>query len=354
MPVRRFCLVLTFFVSSVFGQHTAAAPPAVAEHDLSATGPITFDVLVTDKSGHPVSGLQQSDFTVLDNRQATPIRSFVPHDVASAPNTPEGVFLLMDEVNTGFNNVSVERIQIENFLRKSGAHLPVPVSMAILTDTGIRQVGQPSTDGNVLANELQQEQSELRDLRRSSGFYGGVERLQISIDSLGRIAHFETRNDARKLLIWVSPGWWVFDNPNVVITEQQRRQIFSSIVDLSDTLRKAQITLYTIDPRGMNDAGSIYTFLWENYVKPVRKPTQSDPGDLALQVLSMQTGGKVYFGSNDVAGEIAHCIEDAKSWYSVTFTGERGDQPNTWHDIQVKVDKPGLIVRTRNGYYTAQ
>lgn len=37
---------------------------------------ITLDVVVTDKSGKPVAGLQQQDFTLLDNKEPNKILSF--------------------------------------------------------------------------------------------------------------------------------------------------------------------------------------------------------------------------------------------------------------------------------------
>lgn len=39
-------------------------------------GKIKLDVVVTDEAGRPVAGLEQKDFTLLDNRKARPILSF--------------------------------------------------------------------------------------------------------------------------------------------------------------------------------------------------------------------------------------------------------------------------------------
>ena len=78
---------------------------------------ITLDVVVTDKSGKPVSGLQQQDFTLLDNKQPQKILSFTAVEGGAATaDPPVEVILLVDEVNTSFTNVSFERQQIEKFL----------------------------------------------------------------------------------------------------------------------------------------------------------------------------------------------------------------------------------------------
>ena len=49
-------------------------PPAVGPPE----GKIKLDVLVIDDAGQPVAGLEQKDFTLLDNKKPRPILSFGP------------------------------------------------------------------------------------------------------------------------------------------------------------------------------------------------------------------------------------------------------------------------------------
>lgn len=345
-------LAVICFAFSAAAQKPMQTPNVpMPEGATQSNGPITLNVMVTDKAGHPIQGLQKSDFALLDDRRPTEIRSFAAND-ASAPNAPPvGVFFVIDEVNTGFDTVSIEREQIENFLHRDGGHLAVPMAIFVLSDNGLSQLTTVSKEGNALADVLHRKSGELRALGRAGGFYGGADRLDISLRGLGSLSNYLGRAEGRKLVIWVSPGWWTFDNPNVIISDKQQRTFFSMLVAFSAALRNADITLYAVDPRGTNDAGSLYQFVWESYLKPVRKPEQAQPGNLSLQVLSTHTGGRVLLGSNDIAGEIATCAEDASAWYTLTFDPQIADKPDTWHDIQVKVDKPGVIVRTQNGYY---
>jgi hypothetical protein len=88
------------------------------------------------------------------------------------------------------------------------------------------------------------------------------------------------------------------------------------------------------------------------YTGAVKNARQVQIGNLALQVLAVQSGGRVLNSSNDVAGEIATSVADANSFYVLTFDGLPGDGPNEYHAIDVKIDKPGLAARTRAGYYT--
>ena len=128
-------------------------------------------------------------------------------------------------------------------------------------------------------------------------------------------------------------------------------EFFRSVVALSDGLQKARITLYSVDPLGTADAVGVRTSYYKDFLKGVRAARQVQAGNLALQVLADQSGGRVLNSSNDVAGEIATCIADATAFYVLSFDGVEGDGPNEYHMLEVKIDKPGLTARTRSGYY---
>lgn len=340
-------VVLACSGMSVWAQQPVTAPP---EQSVSQPAQMTFDVMVTDKAGHAITGLQQSDFTVLDDKHPATIQSFGAHTEGS-PDSLEGAVIVIDTVNVGFSAVSVARTQLGNLLRHYGNHLPFPMVLTLLTNTGLKPIGPGSADGTVLLAQLDQQKGLLRDLNRSSGFWGATELLSTSISALESIAQFEAGTAGRKLVIWISPGWPIFDSPNLIVTDQQHRTIFGELVKLSDDLRKGQVTVYDVDPLGTTDAGSYRTFLWESFLKPVTKWDQANPGNMALQALAVQSGGQVLNSSNDVAGEVDKCMQDGTAWYTVTFDAETAEKPSTWHNVQIKVDKPGLTVRTRNGYY---
>jgi hypothetical protein len=73
-------------------------------------------------------------------------------------------------------------------------------------------------------------------------------------------------------------------------------------------------------------------------------------GDLALQVLAVQSGGRVSSG-NDVAEEIARCVQDANAYYVITFAPPAADGPNEYHALEVKMGQPHLKAQTTTGYY---
>lgn len=331
-----------FLVVGGFAQQ--AAPPAGTNRQ------ITLDVVVTDKSGKPVPGLQQQDFTLLDNKQPQKILSFQAVQGA-ATDPPVEVILVVDEVNANFTNVSFERAQIEKFLKSGGGELPRPVSLAVLSDAGLVLGNVTTQDGNALVAALNQNKAGLRTVTRSQGVYGADDRIGLSLNAVQQLTDYETPRPGRKLVIWISPGWPLLSGPREELDSKEQEKLFSRIVALSDNLRQARITLYSIDPLGTADAGGFRTSYYEEFVKGVKKARQVRLGNLGLQVLATQTGGRVLISNNDVAGEIASVVGDANAFYVLTFDGLPGDGPNEYHALDIKLDKPGLKALTRTGYY---
>jgi VWFA-related protein len=206
-------------------------------------------------------------------------------------------------------------------------------------------------DGNALATELSENKAGLRTVTRSQGIYGADDRVGLSLNALHQLADYETPRPGRKLVIWISPGWPLLTGPRIQLSDKDQQRIFNQVVGLSDSLRQARITLYSVDPLGTADAGGFRTSYYLEFVKGVKKARQVQLGDLGLQVLATQSGGRVLISDNDVAGEIASCIADASAFYVLTFDGLVGDGPNEFHSLEMKVDKPGLKALTRTGYY---
>jgi VWFA-related protein len=175
----------------------------------------------------------------------------------------------------------------------------------------------------------------------------------LSISTLLKLANYEATMPGRKLVLWISPGWpfMISALDRELTSERQKQQFFTSIVALSDAMRRARMTLYNIDPLGTADAGTLRTTDYKQFVKPVKKAEQADNGDLALQVLATQSGGQVLNSSNDLAGEIATCVADANAYYVLSFEGLAGDGPNEYHALDIKIGKPELAARSPSGYH---
>ena len=202
--------IFSFSLVSGFAQQNGPAgqsePPASVPA-VSASRQMTLDVVVTDKSGKPVSGLGQKDFTLLDNKQPQKILSFeAVAGGAAAADSPVEVILFVDEVNTDFKNVAIERNEIVKFLGRNEGALAAPVSLVFYSDSGATGT-LSSRDGKAVIADLNQKQLGLRTIGKPAGFYGGNERIQMSLSMLQKFAGFQGQTPGRKLLVWISPGW---------------------------------------------------------------------------------------------------------------------------------------------------
>ncbi|MGB8494474.1 MAG: VWA domain-containing protein [Candidatus Acidiferrum sp.] len=208
-------------------------------------GRIYLDVVVTPKSGAPVSGLKEQDFTLLDDKAPRTITSF---QALGGSQAPIEVILVVDAVNTTYQEVASERGELDKFLCADGGHLAHPTALVFLTDTGKQFQEGFSIDSNAISASLDEQTVALRTIRRSSGYSGEVERYQLSIRALRSLVAREAPRPERKFILWVSPGLPLLSGRGTELSTKQQQDLFADIVNLSTELRQARITLYSIDP----------------------------------------------------------------------------------------------------------
>jgi len=186
------------------------------------------------------------------------------------------------------------------------------------------------------------------DLRSS------VDGLKKTIDSLAGV-------QGRKILIYLSDGLpqtvgqelfdtiqTKFHNQTSAITESFHFDRTSSYASLVHAANAEGVTLYAIDAaglqadenvsaeRGLMDSRPSTFLLRQNYQQP-------------LQTLARETGGIAAINTNNPTRELDEVARDFSDFYSLGYRSTRGavDRP---HQIEVKIDKPGLKVRYRSGY----
>jgi VWFA-related protein len=335
---------LLVFVSLLSTFPATAQQPA--QPSQAQKGKITLDVVVTPKSGEPVTGLQQGDFILTDNKAARPLTSF---RALTRGEAPMQLILLVDAVNTNYQHLSYERQQIESFLKSNGGKLPLPTSLVIFTDTKTETEQTASTDGNALADSLEKYGIGLREIRRDS-LYGGQDRLNLSLKTVGQLVNVERARPGRKIVLWISPGWPLLSGPRIELTSKEQNGLYRTIVDLSTQMREAGITLYNVNPLGAGEDVMRASY-YEEFLKGVSDPRKVDIGDLSLQVLARQSGGFVLNSSNDITGMLKKCLLDTQAYYELSFDAMPAEKPDQYHHIDVQIEKPGLTARTRDGYY---
>ena len=317
-----------------------------------ADGQIKLDVLVTDDSGRPVAGLEQKDFALLDNKKPRPLLSFRAVDgvLGAGPGEPPvQVILLVDVANTSLRVVANERYQIESFLRRNGGMLTLPTSLMVFDGRGGKGLPEPTMDGNLLADELNKAETTIHSIPMTTE--RDADRLTLSLNTLQLITDAEDKRPGRTILIWVGEGWPMLENSRIQFTKHDYEVQFDRVVTTSRGLREARITLYSIYPvdPGTTDESRVHHY--GSFLKGVPSVNQVRPGDLALPVLAIHSGGRALVAPGDLGDQIASCIDEARSYYTLTFDPAAAKHVDEYHELAVHVDKPGLKARTSTGYY---
>jgi hypothetical protein len=70
-----------------------------------------------------------------------------------------------------------------------------------------------------------------------------------------------------------------------------------------------------------------------------------------LQSVAEQTGARAFLNTNDINGAIRRAVDDASSTYVLGYYPANDRNDRRFHQIRVKVNRPGLEVRHRQGYF---
>jgi VWFA-related protein len=198
-----------------------------------------------------------------------------------------------------------------------------------------------------------------------------------TIDSLGKLSRYMMGiQGRRKSVLFVSEGL-SFDiddqvgsrlvptgDPYFLATNTPREatEIADVNRDMQATLEAAtrgNVAVYSIDPRGLADASDeLITIAGREVVAGgtnAEVPTKAMAEELRrsqglLRTLSTQTGATPIVGTNNFADGFDRIVQDNSTYYMLGYHAAPKND-GKFHDIAVKVTRPGVQVRARKGYY---
>jgi hypothetical protein len=130
---------------------------------------------------------------------------------------------------------------------------------------------------------------------------------------------------------------------------------------ITETAR-ANVSIYSIDPRGLTDGGddAIAIGDFANNTDPTAGIGMSSLRNEifmqqnTLRSLSEETGGFALVNRNNIADSFDRIVQDNSSYYLLAYYPSGDKRPGRFHRIEVKVNRPGVTVRSRRGYMTAR
>jgi VWFA-related protein len=99
-------------------------------------------------------------------------------------------------------------------------------------------------------------------------------------------------------------------------------------------LNQANIAIYPVDARGL-----VASF------NPHFRPIGLD----VMQELADETGGRAFYNNNDISGAIRKAVDDSDVSYTLGFYLNSGSLDGQFHELKIRVDRPGLEVRYPSG-----
>ncbi len=352
--MRRSLLFLIAFLIAPwsYAQERPAAPPQNAQASgpllRSTTRAVVLDVTVTDQRGNPVGNLTRKDFTVLENDTAQSIASFESSTTLQqkTAQAPSRTVILIDELNTQFIDIAYARYSVEKYLKRaSGRQLEQPAQLLALTDHGLVLACDYTRNGGELLRALEQLPA-IIPFKLGLGASALGDRVNISLGALEEIARASAHSGQRTTVVWVSPGFPIVTPMNM--DPDDREKLLDALRKMSDMLLRSRVTVYSVDPRAVFNDGA------NRAVDAMFSSSYSAStvfGDLALERLALETGGRAFYGRNDVDNLVAASILQSNTFYTLSYYPSDTDYNGQFRKIHIQVNRSGLKPLTRLGYY---
>jgi hypothetical protein len=163
--------------------------------------------------------------------------------------------------------------------------------------------------------------------------------------SMRRVTEFLARLPGRKVLLYVGEGLGGLDPYQAI--SYKGTALTPGELDFHEAIAAAtrgNVTIYPIDPRGLTT----------DTMPPGAGALTGDFRVLDARVdlagIADVTGGFSLVQSNNFAGAISRMIRENSQYYTLGFASEYEKRDGRFVAVDVKVKRPGLQVRARNGY----
>jgi VWFA-related protein len=325
---------------------------------------VVLDVVVTDKAGNLVTNLSRDDFEVSENGTPQEIRNFdAPHKIDTIPvSAPRDRFgrenwgnapltmIVIDEMDTPFEETAYSRQQVDRYLKSQPSLLKQPTIILWMNDSGIHPVTSFSRDRDALMMAIDSHKPSMPDKFNRGAV---VEQLSASLSAIQQLALFSRGSKGDKQIIWVGRSFPGIDGR--VLDKKQLDLMNKVISGTIDLLMQSRTTIYVIDPtlnaappaQFINDVGG------PNTLTPF-SPTDPFATGVNFKSFVEQTGGKYFYGRNDLNNEIEDTIARNTNFYTLSYMPRDSIQDGKYRKIDIHMKNPNLIVQAKQGYYPAQ
>ncbi len=389
------------------GQAPAGQAPATPSSSQTPTFKVQVDfvevdAIVTDARGNYVRDLTKEDFQLFEDGKPQPITNFASIDVpiergerplfAKAPVEPDVqnnerpfsgrvYVMVLDSAHTLPQNTNLVRRAAKRFIdEKLGSNDLMAVVMARGVAGGA-DAGQEFTSNKRLLNvavekfrgtqprsatlnkvdDVNMKAGQRAAIRAAGGTPEDPQDMEVKerefnaravLEELTAVAEwFASVHGRKKSILFFSEG--ISYDIHDVFANQGK----TLMQELIRATTKADAVIYTIDPRGLQGLsdGSIEL----TSVDPAEnQPDLSERGlqnesrlaRESLQNLAAETGGFAIVNTNGLANNYDRIVQENSAYYMLAYFPPNPRRDGKFHNINVRMKRPGLTVRARRGY----
>jgi Ca-activated chloride channel family protein len=260
----------------------------------------TFAATVTDRKGNIVADLTKEDFEVIEDGVRQTIGYFAHGDGDTGPLMHLG--LMIDASGSMQADMKLAQGAAIKFLNM----VPAAEDITLVDfDTQVRITRYPQRDFARLVERIRQ--------RKPDGFTA-------LYDALGTYLDGADSQDGRQVLVMYTDGG---DTRSAL-----------SLSETLDLLKASRVTVYAIGL--VENTGS------------ARQTLQ-----MTLRRIAEATGGQAFFPSAMKGVESAYdkVLAEIKGQYHLGYLPTNTARDGAWRKVEIRVTRPDLRVRTRQGYY---
>jgi VWFA-related protein len=361
---------------------------------------VQVDAVVYDAKGKYVTDLKSEDFEILQDGKPQQITNFAyistrsagtriervavvdktappPPPIRLKPTQVRRTFaLVVDDLGLSFESIARVRSSLKKFVDEQVQ--PGDMVAIVRTGAGMGALQNFSTDKRMLYAAIDRVKynaygrvgvssfGPINDTSEGEGGGGDADTRNeefretwFSVGTLGAISYVVSglrELPGRKSIILFTENMRMFN------TEGMNDRVMDNMRRLTDAANRASVVIYTIDPRGL----PTLSFTAADKVdarNPQRMAQQQQQrsqqywdSQEGMNFLSQETGGTFFHDNNDINAGVRKVLEDQEGYYLIGYHpaaatfDEKTGQPK-FHKVSVKVKRPGLHVRTRNGFY---
>jgi VWFA-related protein len=366
---------------------------------------VRVDVIVSDKKGAPVADLTAKDFEIVEDGKPQTIEQFrlirVDGNAPPGDLPPRQIRSKFDEeTEAAREDVRVFVIFFDDYHTRVGSAMSVkePLTKFVQNQLGpndlialmyplspLDTVTLSRNHASIVAAIQKFEGRKFRyeprnDFEQRYAQYPSeiVEQIrnQVVMTALrGLATRLGSLREGRKAIIFVSEGFTAMLPPQMRDPvamlpgvgnrrrgdpfagrgdpREETAQFFaetdlqSQMRDVYDAANRNNAAFYALDPRGLATG----EFHIDENIAFERDQRSLQSTQDTLRILATETDGRAIVNRNDLTKGLEQVVRDSSAYYLIGYNSSGAPSDGKFHEIKVRVKRPGVDVRARKGYW---